>query len=179
MCALAKQIKQWGKALGFQQVGISDIELEEHETHLLNWLDRHYHGDMDYMQRHGTKRSQPQQLVPGTARIISVRMDYWPAQAAPADTQLDDSVASRFLSLVQSAVCSTQNGLGVITDLNFGYTETGGDCFSFEWSLRSLRQHVPNLLGLLRGRRDVTVRALHDLTTSWALNARREASAIQ
>jgi epoxyqueuosine reductase len=64
--ALAQNIKQWGKELGFQQVGISDIHLEEAEQHLLNWLQAGRHGTMEYMQRHGTKRSRPAQLVPGT-----------------------------------------------------------------------------------------------------------------
>ncbi len=90
--ALALQIKQWGKELGFQQVGITDTELTQDEVRLLEWLDRGYHGEMDYMQRHGSKRSRPQELVPGTQRIISVRMDYWPQQVSDANALLDDPV---------------------------------------------------------------------------------------
>ena len=90
--ALALQIKQWGKELGFQQVGITDTRLEQDEAWLLNWLGHDYHGDMDYMQRHGSKRSRPQELVPGTLRIISVRLDYWPPQTTDADTQLSDPI---------------------------------------------------------------------------------------
>jgi epoxyqueuosine reductase len=88
--ALARQIKSWGKELGFQQVGITATGLDADETHLLNWLAAGRHGEMDYMQRHGTRRSRPAELVPGTVRIISVRMDYWPADAAAPDAVLDD-----------------------------------------------------------------------------------------
>jgi epoxyqueuosine reductase len=88
--ALAAQIRQWGMELGFQQVGIAAIELAEDEAHLLDWLAAGNHGEMDYMQRHGTRRSRPAELVPGTLRIISLRMDYWPGQARDADTVLGD-----------------------------------------------------------------------------------------
>ena len=70
------QIREWSKELGFSQVGIADIELAEHEGYLQKWLDAGYHGSMEYMARHGTKRSRPEELVPGTCRVISVRMDY-------------------------------------------------------------------------------------------------------
>jgi len=85
---LATDIKTWGKALGFQQVGISDIELGAAEARLRDWLAAGRHGSMDYMARHGTKRSRPRELVPGTLRIVSVRMDYLPPDAAPAETVL-------------------------------------------------------------------------------------------
>lgn len=75
---LAKRIRKWGHQLGFQQVGFSDIDLGEHEGHLNNWLARDFHGEMEYMQRHGTRRSRPQELHPGTVRVITVRMDYLP-----------------------------------------------------------------------------------------------------
>jgi epoxyqueuosine reductase len=88
--ALAGQIRQWGRELGFQQVGISDTDLAEEEAHLLHWLKHKQHGEMAYMQRHGTKRSHPGELVPGTVRIISVRLDYWPGQAVDAQQVLDD-----------------------------------------------------------------------------------------
>lgn len=79
---LAQQIHRWGSELGFQKLGISDTQLNQHEQHLLNWLDAGFHGEMDFMQRHGNKRSRPQKLLSGTLRIISVRMDYYPPQAA-------------------------------------------------------------------------------------------------
>ncbi|MCZ6525348.1 MAG: tRNA epoxyqueuosine(34) reductase QueG [Gammaproteobacteria bacterium] len=78
---LARQIKQWGLALGFQQVGITAVDLAEDETHLLNWLDQGMHGEMQYMARYATKRSRPAALLPGTLRVISVRMDYHPPDA--------------------------------------------------------------------------------------------------
>jgi epoxyqueuosine reductase len=86
---LARQIKHWGAALGFQRVGITDTNLSEHETHLLNWLARGRHGEMGYMARHGTKRSRPADLVPGTLRIISARLDYWPSGCTAAGEVLD------------------------------------------------------------------------------------------
>ncbi len=93
---LAGQIKAWGQELGFQQVGISDVELSADERHLLNWLDAGRHGEMGYMARHGTRRARPAELVPGTARVISVRMDYWP-EAADAEAVLSDP-AQAFVS---------------------------------------------------------------------------------
>jgi epoxyqueuosine reductase len=87
---LASDIKRWGTELGFQQVGISDTALDEHETRLLNWLGRGRHGEMDYMQRHGTRRSRPADLLPGTLRVISARMDYWPPEAADPEGILAD-----------------------------------------------------------------------------------------
>lgn len=76
--ALAQQIKRWGAELGFQQVAISDVALGDHETHLRHWLQQQFHGEMDYMARHGDKRSRPAELQPGTVRVITARMDYLP-----------------------------------------------------------------------------------------------------
>ena len=77
---LANNIKHWGKELGFQHVGFCDTRLKEAESHLLNWLKAGYHGNMEYMERHGSKRSRPDELEPGTISVISVRMDYLPAE---------------------------------------------------------------------------------------------------
>jgi epoxyqueuosine reductase len=88
--ALAQSIKRWGMELGFQQLGIADTELAEDEAHLLQWLKAGNHGEMHYMERHGTRRSRPGDLVPGTIRVISARMDYWPADAQEADSVLQD-----------------------------------------------------------------------------------------
>ena len=79
---LAAAIKAWGRELGFQQVGIADIDLGEHETRLLEWLAAGFHGEMSYMARHGVRRSRPAELVPGTVRVIAARMDYGPPDAA-------------------------------------------------------------------------------------------------
>ena len=83
-------IKAWGKALGFQSVGISDTHLASAETHLLQWLADGYHGAMDYMAKHGAKRARPAELVPGTLRVISVRMNYYPEHAKDTQEVLQD-----------------------------------------------------------------------------------------
>ncbi len=90
MRQLAAEIKQWGRELGFQQVGITDTRLEEAEANLLNWLKAGRHGEMHYMSKHGTKRSRPEALVAGTCRVISVRLDYLPPKGASPEAVLDD-----------------------------------------------------------------------------------------
>ncbi len=90
LAQLALAIKDWALELGFQACGITDIDLSVAERHMLDWLARGYHGDMDYMARHGTKRSRPAELLPGTVRVISVRMDYLPPSSASTTTVLDD-----------------------------------------------------------------------------------------
>jgi epoxyqueuosine reductase len=87
---LADDVKRWGMELGFQQIGISATELGDDEVHLMNWLAAGRHGEMDYMQRHGTKRSRPAQLHAGTLRVISVRMDYDPPHARDAWEVLEE-----------------------------------------------------------------------------------------
>ena len=76
--ALAVVIKAWGKELGFHDVRIADAhaEMSAVESGLFKWLDKGYHGDMDYMAKHGTKRTRPAELEPGTQRVISVCMNY-------------------------------------------------------------------------------------------------------
>jgi len=88
--ALASLIKQWGEELGFQQVGIAGITLGDDEVHLQEWLSRGWHGDMGYMARHGVRRSRPADLVPGTLRVVSVRMDYLPPAARDAWAVIGD-----------------------------------------------------------------------------------------
>ena len=84
---LAQKIKQWGAELGFQKVGITDTDLSASEPKLQAWLDKQYHGEMEWMARHGMMRARPHELLPGTLRVISVRMNYLPANAAFARTQ--------------------------------------------------------------------------------------------
>jgi epoxyqueuosine reductase len=74
--ALAASIKTWGRELGFQQLGITDIDTGKHAQWLQDWLDQGYHGEMQYMQRHAALRKDPAALHPGTLRVISARMDY-------------------------------------------------------------------------------------------------------
>lgn len=84
---LAAGIKQWGSELGFGQIGVTGIDLGEDEPRLDRWLELGRHGEMGYMARHGRKRSRPRLLVPGTARVIAARLDYWPA-SGPDPRQL-------------------------------------------------------------------------------------------
>lgn len=79
-------IQQWGSELGFQQIGITDIDLSQYEQRFLDWLAQGFHGEMDYMARHGIKRSRPAELVPGTIRVISARMDYLPPETRLMET---------------------------------------------------------------------------------------------
>jgi len=88
---LARDIRAWGRELGFAEIGISDTDLSAEEAHLLSWLDKGRHGEMHYMARHGARRARPGDLVPGTLRVISARLDYLPPRAAPAATVLADS----------------------------------------------------------------------------------------
>ena len=90
---LADNIKNWGKALGFQKVGITDIDLKDQEANLQKWLDNDYHGEMDYMAKHGMKRARPEELLPGTVRVISARMDYLPDDAQFASNLEDKDLA--------------------------------------------------------------------------------------
>jgi epoxyqueuosine reductase len=80
---LTRRIKSWGIDLGFQQLGISDIDLSHAESRLEEWLQAKYEGEMEYMARHGRRRSRPDELVPDTIRVISARMDYLPHEANP------------------------------------------------------------------------------------------------
>jgi epoxyqueuosine reductase len=80
---LAADIRAWAAQLGFQQTGFARTGLDADEAWLLRWLDLGRHGEMDYMARHGSKRSRPDELVPGTLSVISLRMDYLHAEARP------------------------------------------------------------------------------------------------
>ncbi len=82
LAELARQIRGWGGELGFQKVGIADADLSHAEPRLLEWLSAGFHGDMDYMAKHGVKRARPDELVPGTLRVIAARMNYLPPRAA-------------------------------------------------------------------------------------------------
>ena len=89
---MKQSIKKWGKQLGFQEVRIADAngDMSSAEAGLFAWLDKGCHGDMDYMAKHGTKRSRPYELVPGVLRVISVRMNYTPPAAKESWSVIDD-----------------------------------------------------------------------------------------
>ncbi len=87
---LPNRIRTWAAELGFQQAGISGVDLSEDEKSLDRWLELRYHGEMAYMARHGRRRSRPAELCPGTLSVISLRMDYWPENAADALATLED-----------------------------------------------------------------------------------------
>ncbi|HXX86324.1 MAG TPA: tRNA epoxyqueuosine(34) reductase QueG [Casimicrobiaceae bacterium] len=87
---LTRDIKAWGRELGFAEIGISDTDLSADEARLLAWLDAGRHGEMDYMARHGARRARPGELFSGTLRVISARLDYLPA-AKSSSAILDDS----------------------------------------------------------------------------------------
>jgi len=78
-------------ALGFNQIGITDTNLQEAEAHHQAWIAKGFHGEMDYMAKHGLKRTRPEELVPRTLRVISARLDYQPANALASDAVLNDS----------------------------------------------------------------------------------------
>jgi len=87
---LLARLRQWSQELGFARLGVASIELSGDEAHFLDWLRAGFNGEMRYMARHGVRRSRPAELVPGTVSCISVRMDYWPAEAADAEATLAD-----------------------------------------------------------------------------------------
>ncbi|MGB2079603.1 MAG: tRNA epoxyqueuosine(34) reductase QueG [Vibrio sp.] len=90
---LSQQIKAWGQEIGFQKVGITGIDLKDHEVALQRWLDANYHGSMEWMARHGMMRARPAELLPGTIRVISVRLDYLPPEAKFAKNLSDSEQA--------------------------------------------------------------------------------------
>jgi len=98
LAALPDRIRGWASELGFQQMGITGVDLGEHEGYLQKWLDAGFHGTMEYMERHGSKRSRPAELVPGTMRVLSLRMDYLAADTQPNEVleNPDKAYVSRY-----------------------------------------------------------------------------------
>ena len=92
--ALVRQIKRWGTELGFQQLAVSDVRLDDDEGRLAEWLDAGYHGEMAYMAKHGHKRTRPAELVDGTLSVICARMNYLPEPNATALDKLSDTSAA-------------------------------------------------------------------------------------
>ena len=90
LAALKRELLCRARELGFGGLGVAEVDIPEDERHLVRWLQQGLHGEMHYMERHGSKRSRPQELVPGTVRVISARMDYWPQEAREAELALAD-----------------------------------------------------------------------------------------
>jgi epoxyqueuosine reductase len=88
--ALRRELTELARTHGFDALGVAGIDIPEDERHLLRWLEDRWQGEMHYMQQHGLKRSRPQLLQPGTVRVVSVRMDYWPGAARAAHAVLAD-----------------------------------------------------------------------------------------
>ena len=93
LARLARDIRAWGRALGFAAIGITGTDLGEDEARLVSWLAAGRHGDMDYMARHGVRRARPPELVPGTLRVISARLDYLPDARDPVSVLADSRKA--------------------------------------------------------------------------------------
>lgn len=87
---LAQDIRAWGVELGFQHIGITDLNIAEDEARLMDWLAQGRHGEMQYMERYGRNRARPDTIVPGTIRVISARMDYVTPEARSAEEVLSD-----------------------------------------------------------------------------------------
>ncbi len=81
--ALLKQLQEWARTLGFSQIGVADVDLASAEPGLSAWLAAGFHGDMHYMAAHGLKRARPAELIPGTVRVITARLDYLPRDTPP------------------------------------------------------------------------------------------------
>ena len=90
MTDLAARIRAWARELGFQSLGICGTDLSPHDERLREWVAQGLHGELDYMARHGAKRWRPEELLPGTLRVISVRMDYHRPDGAAPLAILDD-----------------------------------------------------------------------------------------
>jgi epoxyqueuosine reductase len=87
---LTLEIKRWAGELGLDAIGIAQTDIPQAEAHLIDWLDKGFQGEMDYMAQHGTKRSRPSELLPGTQRVISVRLDYLPEEQQHSEEILAD-----------------------------------------------------------------------------------------
>jgi epoxyqueuosine reductase len=87
---IEQQVKQWGRELGFDAVAIAGTQLDAEEARLMEWLGRGWHGEMDYMARHGARRARPAALVPGTMSVITARLNYTPAGARESWSVIED-----------------------------------------------------------------------------------------
>jgi epoxyqueuosine reductase len=93
LSALRDELEDMARARGFDALGVSDVALEVDAARLNHWLDAGLHGEMDYMSRHGSKRTRPDELVPGTLRVLSARMNYWPAEGTEGARNAQEALA--------------------------------------------------------------------------------------
>jgi epoxyqueuosine reductase len=91
---IEERVKQWGRELGFDAVAIAGTQLDAEEARLMEWLGRGWHGEMDYMARHGARRARPAELVPGTLSVITARLNYMPARARESWSVIQDPQAA-------------------------------------------------------------------------------------
>ena len=129
---LSKNIKKWGTELGFQQIGITKTGLNNDEMHLMNWLSKGRHGEMSYMMSHGTKRSRPNELLPGTISIICARMDYFPPSSKhPAQVLRNKNLAyiSRYATGRDYHKLIRRRLEKLAKKINSNYGEFGYRCF--------------------------------------------------
>jgi epoxyqueuosine reductase len=87
---LVRCVRDWGRALGFDEIGVAGVDLADDEARLLAWLAAGRHGTMDYMARHGARRARPAELVAGTVSVITARLNYLPPRARPSEEVLRD-----------------------------------------------------------------------------------------
>src|SRR5512132_3210150 len=94
---IESRVKEWGRELGFDAIAIAGTDLDAEEARLMEWLGRGWHGEMDYMARHGARRARPAELVPGTISVITARLNYTPPRARDSWQTLEDP-SSAFVS---------------------------------------------------------------------------------
>ena len=88
---LKKLIQRWSEEIGFDGIGVAGIDINEEEKYLNKWLEKKFHGSMNYMEKHGLKRSRPDVLLPGTVRVISLKMHYFSRDAIRAQNLLENT----------------------------------------------------------------------------------------
>jgi epoxyqueuosine reductase len=91
LAALAAEVKDWAQAAGFDALAVADVDLRIAEARLRQWLEQGRHGEMRYFERNTSKRTRPAELVPGTLRVLSARLNYMPPGAQDSESVLDDA----------------------------------------------------------------------------------------
>lgn len=131
---MSTDIKRWGLAHGFSEIGITDTNLQIAEMEHQAWIEKGFHGEMDYMAKHGVKRTRPAELVPNTTRVISARLDYCPPSAADSEMIMQDgnkAFISRYAlgrdyhkvmrNKLQKLCAKIETEVAAFKDFNFNY----------------------------------------------------------